>query len=435
MKKLTYVVIGAGGRGSAYMRHANTHGNMELVAIADPMDRRRNAARDLYNLPEERCYHHWDELFAQGKIADCAMICTQDQLHLEPALKAIEQGYHLLLEKPVAPNPEDCMKICEAAEKKGVHVLVCHVLRYTPFWRMVKKIIDEGKLGRIMSIVHVEGVGNIHQSHSFVRGDWRNSNTSAPMLLAKSCHDIDLLQWLLDSRCTKVQSFGRLSYFTKENCPEGAPERCIDGCPHGMTCAYNAVKIYRENREKDWYARRAAHRHSTPSVEDMEEVLLHTDYGKCVFQSDNNVVDHQVVNLEYENGETVSFTMAAFNKGGRKIQIMGTKGELISTDSDTIQLYTFCDEDPNSETFGQPRTDIIKTSEANIDQTIAGGHGGGDSGIICDFYKLVADGTATRSVSTIRTSVLNHMTVFAAEESRNAGGQVVDVEEFVQNAT
>ena len=432
MKKLTYVVIGAGGRGSAYMRHAQAQGNMELVAIADPMDRRRNAARGLYNIPEERCYHHWDELFAQGKIADCAMICTQDQMHLEPALKAIELGYDLLLEKPVAPTPQECKLICDAAEKKGVKVLVCHVLRYTPFWRTVKKLIDEGKLGKIMSVIHVEGVGNVHQSHSFVRGPWANSNTSAPMLLAKSCHDIDLLQWLLDSRCTKVQSFGRLSYFTKENCPEGAPARCIDGCPHGDTCPYNAIKIYRENREKDWYAGRAAHT-SNPSVEDMEEVLLHTDYGKCVFQSDNNVVDHQVVNLEYENGETVSFTMAAFNQGGRRVHIMGTKGELISTDSDTIQLYTFCDEDPNSETYGKPRTDVIKTSELPMDETIAGGHGGGDTGIIHDLYKLLGEGITTRSVSDIRTSVTNHLTVFAAEESRCNGGHLVDVDEYLRN--
>lgn len=431
MKKLTYVVIGAGSRGTSYMRHAHNQGKIELVAIADPMDRRRNAARDLYNLPEERCYHHWDELFAQGKIADCAMICTQDQMHLEPALKAIELGYDLLLEKPVAPNPQDCLKICEAAEKKGVKVLVCHVLRYTPFWRTVKRFIDEGKLGKIMSIIHVEGVGNVHQSHSFVRGPWANSDTSAPMLLAKSCHDIDLLQWLLDSRCAKVQSFGSLSYFRRENCPEGAPARCIDGCPHGDTCPYNAIKIYREGRENGWYAGHAAHT-PNPTAEDMEEVLANTEFGKCVFQVGNNVVDHQVVNLEYENGETVSFTMAAFNKGGRKIQIMGTKGELISTDSDTIQLYTFCDEDPNSETYGKPRTDVIKTSELPMDESIAGGHGGGDGGIIGDFYKLIGEGITTRSVSDIRTSVLNHLTVFAAEESRCSGGQLVDVEEYLR---
>ena len=432
MKKLTYVVIGAGSRGTSYMRHAHNQGNMELIAIADPMDRRRNAARDLYNLPEERCYHHWDELFAQGRIADCAMICTQDQMHLEPALKAIELGYDLLLEKPVAPNPQDCMKICEAAEKKGVKVLVCHVLRYTPFWRTVKRFIDEGKLGKVMSIVHVEGVGNVHQSHSFVRGSWANSDTSAPMLLAKSCHDIDLLQWLLDSRCVKAQSFGRLSYFRKENCPDGAPERCVEGCPHGETCPYNAVKIYMDGRESLWYANHAAHT-PKPTVEDMDYVLRNTEYGKCVFQAGNNVVDHQVVNLEYENGETVSFTMAAFNQGGRKIQIMGTKAELISTDSDTIQLFTFCDEDPNSETYGKPRNDTFKVSELAIDQSIAGGHGGGDTGIIGDLYLLLAEGITTRSVSDIRTSVMNHMTVFAAEESRINGGQVVDVEDYIRS--
>ena len=432
MKKLTYIVIGAGGRGQHYMEEAQLHGGYELVGVADPHDWRRNHAKELYNLPEDRCFTHYDDLLALGKIADFAVIATQDKMHIEPALKAIELGYDLLLEKPVAPTPEECLKIADAAEAKGVKVLVCHVLRYGPFWRKVKEIIDSGKLGKIMSISHVEAVGNIHQSHSFIRGPWRNSVESSPMLLQKSCHDLDLLQWLLGAECKKVQSFGSLSYFNKANCPEGAPHRCIDGCPVGDTCPYNAVKVYLERPYKDvaWVTKHAI-QHEGYTDEEVKQMLRETDYGVCVFQSKNDVVDHQTVNLEYEDGQTACMTMAAFNYGGRRIHIMGTKGELISTDSRKIDLLEFSDEDPASETYGYRKHQILDTSEVAGDQTIAGGHGGGDAGIIKDLYLLLAEGKSTPSITSIRTSVNNHLTVFAAEKSR-ATDTVVYMDDYVE---
>ena len=166
MKKLTFILIGAGNRGKCYTQHAYMHGGYELVGIADPNEQTREFMREHYHIPKENCYKTYDELLARGKIADFAMICTQDRLHFAPAMKAIEQGYPLMLEKPVAPTPEECIQIRNAAEQKGVPVVVCHVLRYTPFARAVKQVIAEGHLGRIINIIHTECVGNIHYSHS-----------------------------------------------------------------------------------------------------------------------------------------------------------------------------------------------------------------------------------------------------------------------------
>lgn len=431
-KKMTYVLIGAGHRGKRYTENAYRHGGYRMVGIAEPDTETREYMRDYYHIPPENCFATYDELLAKGKIADFCMVCTQDRLHFDPAMKAIAQGYPLLLEKPVAPTPEECAAIRDAAEEKDVPVVICHVLRYTPFLREVRRLIDEGKLGKIVNIIHSEGVGNIHYSHSFVRGAWHNTEQSSMMLLAKSCHDIDALQWLLQSKCTKVQSFGDLTYFRKENCPEGAPKNCTQGCPHGATCPYNAVSIYCDFPfdEGGWLA--PCHPDGTRySREDTIRWLQETNYGTCVFQGDNDVVDHQTVNLEYENGETVVFTMSPFCFGGRRIHIMGTKGELISTDFDTIELFTYCDEDPASPRYGRNRRDVIKTSELAIDQSIVGGHGGGDVGIMKDLYDLLAEGKQSVSLSDIRTSVANHLTVFAAEYSRTHGGEVIDVEDYL----
>lgn len=434
MEKLKFVIIGTGNRGGIYSANAEAFGKFQMVGIAEPDDYLRNYMREKYNVPEERCFKSYEQLLALGKIADFAMITTQDQLHFAPAMMAIEKGYNLLLEKPAAPTAEECLAIANAAEEKGVQVLVCHVLRYTPFARKVKEIIDSGLLGKIQSVIHFEGVGNIHYSHSYVRGKWGNAERSSNMLLAKSCHDLDLLQWLLGSECKKVQSFGRQTYFVKENCPEGAPERCIDGCPHAATCPYDARKIYRDfSYEEGGWLTPVATARDNPTAEDIDKVLRESMYGRCVYQCDNNVVDHQTVNLEYENGETVVFTMAAFNEGGRRIHIMGTKGELISTDFSDISLFIYCDEDPKSDRYGHSYHLQIKTSDTQIEQTTTGGHGGGDVGIIHDLWMLLGEGKTTPSISSVRTSVKNHLTVFAAEESRNNGGKLVDVDEFIKN--
>ena len=423
MKKVSFIILGAGNRANAYSKYAlEEPDKMEIVGIAEPVEARRKAFAERFNVPEENVVEDWRELLDRPKMADAILLTTQDQMHFEPAMIAIEKGYHLLLEKPMAPTPEECMKIAEAAEKKGVHVIIGHVLRYAPFFRSLKKLVDDGTIGKVMNINHTEGVGNVHQSHSYVRGNWHVTANSAPMLLAKSCHDFDILQWLVDKEFVRVQSFGSLTHFNKENKPEGAPKRCIEGCPHAETCPYNAVKLYYDDKNNAWFRTAAT---MTPPFanatdEEVEKALRETPYGYCVYDSDNDVVDHQTVNMEFEDGIFATFTMSAFNKGGRKITIMGTKGELIG-DAKTgdIQVYTFEDK----------KTKVVRSSDVVHDESILGGHGGGDSRLIKALVELVGEGHTSVSYCSALTSAKNHVAVFAAEESR-ANGTVVNVPEF-----
>lgn len=348
---------------------------------------------------------------AQPKLAGIAVIATQDWLHYEPAMKALADGYDVLLEKPLACTEEQCINLRDEAHKYGRKVMVCHVLRYTPFYSRVKQIIDDDVVGDIVSIVHSEGVGNIHQSHSFVRGNWGNTKRSNFMLLAKSCHDIDLLQWLMKKKCARIQSFGSLKYFCRENAPEGAPERCIDGCPYADTCCYNSVKLYLDDKENAWF-RTTSTGIIDPTDADVEDALRNTQYGKCVFKCDNDVVDHQVVNMVFEDNSTASFTMCCFNHGGRKSNIMGTKGEiLLDFENDEIRIFHF-----------EGRWWETIHTAGPVDETLVCGHGGGDTGIVNALYDYVTGAKNADVVSEIDISCANTRLVFAAERSRQSGG-------------
>ena len=418
MKTLTIAVAGCGSRGlDTYSRCQHRFADrMRIVAAADIRKERLDMMQDEFNVPESMCFASAEEMLAQDKLADIMIIATPDRCHYHQAMAALRKGYHLLLEKPVAPTPEECVQIAEAANKKGVDVVVCHVLRFSPFFMTIKNLIDEGRIGDVMHVVHTERVGNAHMSHSFVRGNWRNSQTSAPMILAKSCHDMDILNWLIGKRCTRVQSFGSLTYFTRANMPEGAPEYCVQGCPAAENCPYDARRIYLKDR---MFIQQATNS-KNPTDEDILRAITETNYGKCVFQSDNDVVDHQVVNLEYEGGATVSFSMCAFNTGGRRIRIMGTKGEIIGNMSDEyVTLFDFMTRE----------TERVMISDAVQDETINGGHGGGDSGIVRSFVQLVAGEYEGKSITDIDTSIESHLIAFAAEEARLTG-KTIDIREF-----
>ncbi len=423
MKKLSMIVIGAGGRGRTYASFAKKHPDMfEVVGVAEPIEERRNFIIRNHPASAQNVYTDWKDILAVPKFADIALICTMDRMHTEPALRAIELGYDILLEKPMAPTAEESKMICEAAEKKGTKILVCHVLRYTSFFKALKQVIDSGKIGKVMSINHEEGVGNIHQSHSFVRGNWRNEAESSFMLLQKSCHDTDILQWLLDEKCVRAQSFGSLTYFTAKNRPEGAPDYCLDGCPVADKCRFNVEKIYFGENAHGWMRHNVAAM-PDPSVEELREALRKGRHGRCVYACDNDVVDHQVVNLEFESGATVSFTMNAFNLGGRVIHIMGTDGEIhaqMSSDTFTISY------------FDTEETEKVKICDMVVDESIASGHGGGDDGIMYALHDLVAEGKTSKSVCDIRTSYENHLIAFAAESSRK-NGTVENVCEYEKN--
>jgi len=351
------------------------------------------------------------------------MICTQDKMHYDPAMKAIEKKYDLLLEKPVAPTPEECFRISEAAQQNGVKVLVCHVLRYTPFYKSLKKLITDGKLGEVINITHTEDVGNVHMSHSFVRGNWRKTEESAPMILAKCCHDTDLLQWLLNEPCTKVQSFGSRTFFRSENAPEGAPKRCLDGCPHKDTCYYYAPELYRIDTAEVKHFRAIAANKFDPNDAEVDEVLKTSPYGRCVYYCDNDVVDHQVVNMQFGSDKHVTLTMSAFNKGGRVSTFMGTKGELrADMENQSLEFYDFATRE----------TTQVYTPDAEFDQSIAGGHGGGDSGIMQDLYEYIANNNPSDSISDISVSCRSHLICFAAEQSR-LEGTVIDMDEYIKS--
>ena len=420
-KILTAILIGAGNRGMAYTDiMSQMPEKYKIIAVAEPVDNRRRYIQEKHSLSDEMCFCDYKDLLALGKIADIAIIATMDKLHFEPAMAAISLKYDLLLEKPVSPSPEECLRIALHAEEMGVKALVCHVLRYSDVFLELKRLLQEGVVGDIISINHEECVGNVHQSHSFVRGNWGNSTRSSCMLLQKSCHDLDILQWLIGKKCKKIQSFGSLTYFKQKNAPEGSPEYCIEGCPKADTCPYNAVKIYLDDKKNDWF-RTTCTKNAAPTDEDVIVALTTTQYGKCVFKCDNDVVDHQTVNMLFEDDVTVTFTMNAFNKGGRFIHIMGTKGEIrAAIDGKTpITVYDF---------------ETRQTSEHSLvgKDGINGGHGGGDYGIISTLYDYLTGTYDGFSVSELRTSVDNHLLVFAAEKAR-ATNTVVDLDEYTDS--
>ena len=424
MKKLSVIIIGAGNRGNRYATHmCEMPDKYEIVGMADPQEARRRHFNETFGVPMENCYDSWETILQQPKMADIAVIATVDNMHLEPALMAIEKGYDLLLEKPVAQTAEECVRIATAAREKGVKVLVCHVLRYTPFYGKIKQILMAGTIGEVVSVDQVEGIGNVHFSHSYVRGNWHSEEESAPMLLAKSCHDLDIIQWLIDKPCTQVSSFGSLKHFCPENAPEGAPVRCADGtCPVMESCPYNVIKHYydfKTNTRREIITKGIA-KSFIPTDEEVMEALKTTDYGLCAYQANNDVLDHQVVNMEFAGGATATLNVNAFNKGGRYTRIYGTKGELMAHAKDKeISVYTFEDK----KTVNVPVTEV--------DETINGGHGGGDEGIIRELYDYMSGNYTGFRAADIDISVKNHLIGFAAETARHEH-TVMDVQKVLR---
>ncbi len=421
MKQIKAILIGAGDRGTTYTDiMANMPEKFKVVAVAEPVPDRLAHVKELHKIHDNMCFSNYKPLLALGKIADIAIIATMDRDHFEPAMKAIDLNYDLLLEKPITPTPEECIALRDNAKKHGVRVVICTVLRYTYLFDKIKEIIDSGKIGDVMAIDHEECVGFIHQSHSFVRGRWGNSERSSAMLLQKSCHDIDLLQWLVGKKCKKVQSFGARSYFRKENAPEGSPEYCIQGCPVGDTCPYNAVKLYFDDKQNNWFRRSSTNLYN-PTDDDVKKAITETQYGKCIYKCDNDVVDHQTVNMLFDGDVTVTFTMSAFTIDGRHIHVMGTKGQIRAALSGNTPIKVY-----NVITKEQEE---IECSGSN---SITAGHGGGDTGIVETLYDYITGNYSGHCVPTIEESCYNHLIVFAAEQSRKEN-RVVDMDEFIKS--
>ncbi len=423
MKKIRVILLGAGNRGEVYATHmAKMPEQFQIVAVADPDPARRETIRKLWGFSENACYESWEAVLEQPKFADLVVIATMDNIHYYPALQAIDRGYHLLLEKPVAQTVQECVDIALAAEKKGVMVLVAHVLRYTPFFGKVKQLLMDGAVGEVMSIAQVEAIGNDHYGHSYVRGNWHCEAESTPILLAKCCHDLDMIQWLLGKPCKRVQSFGSLTHFVKENAPAGAPRRCADGgCPVGETCPYNCLEFYYKKPEHVALRKKITKgiaKGSIPTDDEVLESLRTTDFGLCVYQANNDVPDHQTVNMEFAGGATATLTMNAFNEGGRHIRVFGTKGELYAyLEGESITLFT----------FEGRETAVIPILDKG--QTITGNHSGGDEGIVRELYEYLSGTYTGFRAADLMTSVKNHMIGFAAEEGRHSN-TVVELDDY-----
>lgn len=415
MKKITAVLAGAGARGmDAYAPYALRHPHeIKFVAVAEPDCERREKFKKLHGISDEMCFSDWKELLDKPKLADAILICTQDRMHFEPTIKSLEKGYHVLLEKPMSNDPRECIIMGEYARKYNRVFSVCHVLRYTDFFSTIKKLLDEGRIGKLVSIQHNENVAHWHQAHSFVRGNWRNSEESSPMILAKCCHDMDILLWLAGDNCRKISSFGSLTHFKSENAPEGAPKRCLDGCPAENECPYYAPKTYL-TENTGWPASVIS---NDTSIEARTKALMEGPYGRCAYQCDNDVVDHQVVNMEFDNDVTVAFTMCAFTKDCcRTIKLMGTKGEIRGNDiKNEIEILDFI----------TGAREVIHLEKSKY------GHGGGDYGIMHDFVRLVRDDGATQGLTSANISAQSHLMAWAAEKSR-LENRVYNINEYIK---
>lgn len=410
---MNYVLIGAGSRGLIYGTWAIRNG-ISIAAIAEKRpDRLRDAAEKL-GVPEEMCFSDATGLLARGKLADAAIIATMDRDHFGHTMAALDCGYDILLEKPISPAPRECVAIEEKANRLGLRITVCHVLRYTNFFGTLKEIVDSGELGRIVAIKHSENIGNYHMAHSFVRGNWRNDRFSSPIIMQKSCHDLDILLWLTGSHCTKVSAFGGLSYFRAENAPAGSAERCCD-CPVRDACRFNAYRVYTPLLGQ-WPADVVCLEQTEAAL---DKALREGPYGRCVFRCDNNVCDHMSMILEFENGVTAAFSLTAqTNAVHRNIHIMCENGEIEADDGQRQILVTKFTASP-AETFS---TRVIHI------RTGSGGHGGGDDGIMEDFSRSLRE-RKTESRSSITRSVESHLMACALEQSRLTG-KTVDMAQF-----
>ena len=400
MSAITAILIGAGLRGEIYAGYALRYQDeLKIIGVAEPDPERRERFKAQHNINDEKCFESWEELLSRPKMADAAIICTQDRMHFEPTMKAMELGYEILLEKPMSSDPKECIRLGSYANEHNRILNICYVLRYTPFFMTLKKLLRSGKIGRLISVQHNENVGYWHMAHSFVRGNWSNSDRSSSMILQKCCHDMDILRWLIGADCTNISSFGELTHFNAENAPEGAPLRCLDGCKHKNECAYYAPKLYL-TEETDWPTSAIS---NDSSYEARYKALKEGPYGRCVYHCDNNVVDHQVVTMEFANSVTVAFTMCAFtNEISRTIKLMGTEGEIrAAMEKGEIEIKN----------FSTGNVEVIRLPEEKT------GHGGGDDGIMMDFVSLVRSGKSDAGYG-IDESVHSHLMAFAAEKAR-----------------
>ncbi|MGC8967960.1 MAG: Gfo/Idh/MocA family protein [Thermus sp.] len=410
------VVVGAGSRGFALAQYARHRPDRaRVVAVAEPREAHREAFARAFGLEGGRVFRDWRELVEAPRLGEAAIVALPDRLHAEAAVALMEKGYHLLLEKPIAPTWEEVERVAEAKARTGRMVALAHVLRYTPYARRLKALLEEGAIGEVVSAQHLEPVGHWHFAHSFVRGNWRREGESSPFLLAKSVHDLDWLLFLLPGRVRRVASFGGLYHFRPENRPKGAAERCLH-CPEEVerSCPFSARRIYLEaydRGERGWPLDVVAF---PLTRENLVRALEEGPYGECVYLGLNDVADHQVVALEYRDGRTASFHAEALSRMRfRETRLFGTEGELFG-DGRRLRLFHFLK--------GERELDLALEEEASVRT----GHAGGDMGLVEDFVEAVAREDPSR-LEPWEEAVYAHRLTFLAERARGEG-RVVEVE-------
>jgi len=465
MPPIQAIMIGAGQRGGeVYGEYAVRHPEqIRFIAVAEPDVERRQRFAARHKIHAENQFDSWEPLLERPRSGQAAFVCTQDQQHVAPTLAALRAGYDVLLEKPMATTARDCRQLVAVAEETGRQLHICHVLRFTPHFTQMREIIRSGELGEIINISHRENVSWWHMAHSFVRGNWRREEDSAPMILAKCCHDLDILIWMMGQNCTRLSSVGNLKHYRPENAPEGAPQRCLDGCLAAETCPYYAPFIYVDllplwrnyadtskgfprlvtraqqrapglvkamagvapslrqiSEYRGWPISVLA---QDPTPENLMAALREGPYGRCVYHCDNDVVDHQVVNMQFEGGASATLTMHGHSHiEGRSTRIQGSRAEL-----QAIFGYGGAWIEVN-----QHRSDHSIRYDTSAEET--SGHGGGDERLMAEFLNSIQiDGVhfleSASHLSTARQSLESHLMAFAAEEAR-LDAKVVHLAEY-----
>ena len=408
---LTAITMGAGRRGYIYGKYGTEYPDqLDIVGVAEPLPNRRAIYSKTHAIPAENQFVTWEHVLERPKFADVVIISMPDHLHHQPCLQALDAGYDVLLEKPIAQSEQECREVLAKTEETGKIVGIAHVLRYAPYFVELRDIVRSGALGKVVSIQHLEPISFRHMNHSYVRGNWHNSKESTPILLGKSCHDLDILRWIIGKPCKRIVAFGRQSFYTEENAPEGSTARCLD-CKVEQECAFSALKVYL--REGYPIGRLVDGEPETSEGKRAAALnLMRTgNYGRCVFRMDNDQPEHIVTSMEFEGGITANFSMEGLcSYGGRRTRIMGTRGDIVGD----MKTFTHAD-------FLTGKKIRWKNTTKDVEGYENSGHGGGDNRFIRDFVEAVYKQDSTVLTSTVKASVESHVMGYRAEKSRLSG--------------
>lgn len=415
MRRIKLACLGCGARAQTYMRLASLRPDrFEIVAGAAPTLENVEKIRQISNNSAFRGFPDARAMLACGKIADVLIIATPDRLHHANCLEALAVGYDVLLEKPIATTPAEVMDVVRAGRESRRRVMLCFVLRFAAFYRKAREIVRSGEIGDIISIGASEGVGPWHQAHSFVRGHWAVAGQSSPMILSKCSHDMDIMHWLVGGRCRHVASFGSLGHFRRENAPQGAPERCVYGCPSAQSCPYNALRYAGDMRDP-WLGM-VYDRAREASAKEITQWLEKSPWGRCVYHCGNDVVDRQVLAMEFDGGITGTFTMTAF-ENGRHLEICGTRGVLKGGETYRKHFGAHLIVFPHE---SAPIPYELTTPEGGGYEL----HGGGDEGLIDALYDEMIRPEGEEPEAGLESAAHSHMIAFAAEEARLSGARI-----------